>query len=302
MRKIDKKLRYENIPRRLTDAKAEASLKQILSDGNATKIKDDIYKGIHKNQGIKKSEVKDCLNKFYHDKCAYCESFNNPEIEHYRPKGSVAEDATHSGYYWLCYEWSNLLPSCHHCNTVKGKINQFPIAGKRVTEPPLDRKAFKIDSPEMLLEQPLLLHPELEDPADYLAFETANDGIGVSIKGKDPTGRGEQTIKICNLNRDYLRLERKAFFCDIAGLINNFFKSYMDGRLNESELIECLNKLFDQLFDNAKNEKLPHTLLRKYAVSDINAFQNIIVVNVATEIHTLIVQAFLNYKQNIRYN
>jgi hypothetical protein len=70
------------------------------------------------------------------------------DAEHYRPKGAVKykteagelEDATcevlnprqgrivtqrHPGYFWLAYDWRNLLPSCVFCNSGQGKNERF---------------------------------------------------------------------------------------------------------------------------------------------------------------------------------
>jgi hypothetical protein len=62
------------------------------------------------------SSVVSKLNNIYNHKCAYCEAYEpEPEVEHYRPKKGVTGEV-HEGYYWLCYEWSNLMPACHDCN------------------------------------------------------------------------------------------------------------------------------------------------------------------------------------------
>src|SRR5262249_35649587 len=88
----------------------------------------------------------------FNGRCAYCEgdvkatSFG--DAEHWRPKGAVTEDGApvraesgeeHPGYFWLAYEWRNLLPACQECNSgeaeYKGKGTQFPICGTRVFGP-----------------------------------------------------------------------------------------------------------------------------------------------------------------------
>ena len=86
----------------------------------------------------------------FHGKCAYCEQVvtgdQHGDVEHYRPKGAVtdAENQTvyvvvdgqhraHPGYYWLAYDWKNLLPACIRCNQLSkssggeliGKGNRF---------------------------------------------------------------------------------------------------------------------------------------------------------------------------------
>lgn len=53
----------------------------------------------------KHESVRRALEKLFHDKCAYCESSTlagaDWDVEHYRPKGRVAERPDHPGYYWL---------------------------------------------------------------------------------------------------------------------------------------------------------------------------------------------------------
>ena len=112
---------------------------KIASTGDTTIIKDTIYKDAYKDaEGKTQSKVREKLNELYFHKCAYCETLCKAEIEHYRPKKGVTEDTLHNGYYWLCYEWSNLVPSCRYCNTEGGKGNQFPIKGTRIKLPPFD--------------------------------------------------------------------------------------------------------------------------------------------------------------------
>ncbi len=57
-------------------------------------------------------------------KCCFCESkiqhVMSGEVEHFRPKGGVrqrrSDPLDRPGYYWLAYDWSNLLLSCQSCN------------------------------------------------------------------------------------------------------------------------------------------------------------------------------------------
>ena len=52
------------------------------------------------------------------------------DVEHYRPKAGYRQDAEdplgRPGYYWLAYEWSNLLFCCQICNQ-RFKRNLFPL-------------------------------------------------------------------------------------------------------------------------------------------------------------------------------
>ncbi|RYE15232.1 MAG: hypothetical protein EOP45_18680, partial [Sphingobacteriaceae bacterium] len=152
------------------------NLNEVL-DLTDAEHKDKIRQSIYGNQLIVKK-----LKVIYTNKCAYCECYEpEPEVEHYRPKKRVTGVPGHPGYYWLCYEWSNLMPSCHDCNKAKSKGNNFPVenTGMNVSGPIL--VAGVIDLNENLLtsneltvsEVPLLLNPELPDydPFDYFDFD-----------------------------------------------------------------------------------------------------------------------------------
>ena len=68
--------------------------------------------------------VKSQLIKEQHDKCCFCEAkFSDNsygDVEHYRPKKAYKKRGektlTYPGYYWLAYNWYNLLYSCEKCN------------------------------------------------------------------------------------------------------------------------------------------------------------------------------------------
>jgi uncharacterized protein (TIGR02646 family) len=149
------------------------------------------------------------LIKMSNGKCAYCEStlgaadrFN---LEMFRPKahaigreGDVARDH----YWWLAFEWSNLLPSCQACNVAKA--SRFPTAAPRAPA--------ESTGQALLDEQPLLLDPCLDNPAHHLFFD--EKGL-VSA----PTERGRVTIEVLALNREPLVEARKR---DLALLRNAF--------------------------------------------------------------------------------
>jgi uncharacterized protein (TIGR02646 family) len=152
-------------------------------------------------------EVKEALQVLYNDKCAYCECSTDfgayLEIEHYRPKKRVKGEVRHKGYYWLTYEWSNLLLICQKCN--KAKLDNFPLepTGKRVMKPAaINKKYFRANSKIFKAEKPLLLHPEIDEPAEHFIFRPNGKMKGV-------TKYGRRTVKICKLNRKPLVLERK---------------------------------------------------------------------------------------------
>ncbi len=201
-----------------------ASLTNAFANENYSLVVDTVQANHKKNiSGViyRAADVVTRLKNLYHDKCAFCEGKKyDPEVEHFRPKKQIDGVARelHPGYYWLCYEWSNLLPSCHDCNKTGAKGNHFPINGIRVNNPTLlaggavDIAQNLYTSAPLSGEIPLLLHPEENgfDPFHFFYF-TANG----EMKESQPLNtldfeRASNTIKKIKLNRDDLVLnERK---------------------------------------------------------------------------------------------
>jgi hypothetical protein len=191
------------------------------------------------------------LKVVFNHKCAYCESDMEGEqsghAEHYRPKAGVnylklgaknrmtakVADETgveikHPGYFWLAYDWKNLVPSCEKCNTSGGKANQFPVAEEHVMLRKLTLEeadalnnqlipskkwpGFFYPKHDLLnrLEQPQLLHPfDNERPEQHVRFTMK--GIIAPIQD-EKTGqvstRGLHSITVYNLKRDGLERKR----------------------------------------------------------------------------------------------
>jgi uncharacterized protein (TIGR02646 family) len=112
--------------------------------------------------------VKQALVDMQHRKCCYCESYvrhvTPGTIDHYRPKAasqqSAGEALTRPGYYWLAYEWENLLFACPTCNQTKR--NLFPLDDTT-------RRARSHTDP-LAREEPLLIDPSKNDPAEFISF------------------------------------------------------------------------------------------------------------------------------------
>lgn len=281
------------------------ALNQIAVSGNTNLIKDSIYKGTYTDsKGKTQSSVREKLNKYYFHKCAYCEVICKAEIEHYRPKKGVSEDSTHNGYYWLAYEWSNLVPSCRYCNTEGGKGNQFPVMGKRVVNPPLDNLG-NLDitqslarSQNLIFEKPYLLHPEIDDPSKVLGFTIDDEKKGIKIVGLDnDVKRGEMTIKICNLNRDFLKIARKKNVTDsIVNAINSMFALNIQGLITDEDLPKALKISFKEADKQSEDFTLEYTLLRKYMISNEEIFEQIIISQLEISQQTIVREAFKAYK------
>ena len=163
-------------------------------------------------------KIEDKLLTFFNGKCAFCERFHSDEtkknrkarriwqIEHYRPKAGI------NSYYWLGYECTNLLLSCYACNTTKGGL--FDIVGSRaeasnfIENEKIDFSKCHINNPIFEQEEALSINPVIHLPKKYLKFNS--DG---TIEGKDR--KGEQSIKIYNLDRPDLNRARKTIVDNI---------------------------------------------------------------------------------------
>ena len=143
--------------------------------------------------------VKDLLKKNQHDKCCYCESrfasVAYGDVEHFRPKAysinKKSAKRVYPGYYWLCYEWTNLLFSCEICNRTYKK-NYFPLISAA--------QRARNHNDNLGAERSFLVNPGHEDPREHIRFN-----------GDAPTGitnRGTVTIGFLGLDRSALTEDR----------------------------------------------------------------------------------------------
>lgn len=128
------------------------------------------------------------------NKCAYCETpladRGVRTIDSFRPTAdAMSLDGVTSSehYWWLTYEWTNLVPACRDCNRLKGR--RFPVEGKRA---PIGTIGDPLQG-----EQPLLLNPFEDQPDEHLIF--SDDAV---VAGK--TDRGRVSIEVFGLNRTTL--------------------------------------------------------------------------------------------------
>lgn len=153
-----------------------------------------------KNTIYAHATVKEPLFAAQCSKCAFCEQFLSSsrygDVEHFRPKGTAQQapgSARLEGYYWLSYEWTNLLVACDDCNS-KHKKSFFPLATptSRATSPG-----------GVAHEDPLLIDPASEEPTDYIRF---NRHI---VQPVNNSVRGATTSRVLGLNRGPLKHRRE---------------------------------------------------------------------------------------------
>ena len=221
--------------------------------------------------------VRNSLKKIYIEKCGYCESrlevSGYMRIEHYRPKGRVKENEKHPGYYWLAYEWSNLISSCEICNSRKG--TSFPVENDHIDQPHGDRKEWRADSTLMQSEKALLLHPEIDDPDEHLTINENGE-----IEPENGSQRGEISIELCDLNRDGLIQKRAKIIVEFrTELLKIAFWIVEDYKSNKittkKDFYNTIRKKFKQKFDELKKSKEPKeefSLVGKSMWRDFKAF------------------------------
>ena len=202
----------------------------------------------------------------FYRKCAYCESVvrtTHPgDIEHWRPKSRVTDVSgklvkiktkngtmcTHPGYYWLAYEWRNLLFACVACNrtTVKtfgqriGKGTRFPVRRFRAKRMGEESK-----------EHPVLINPVMDDPAVHMEIDS---GTGVMIAKTD---RGETCIDIFGLNiREDLLAERLDYIETTRLLIKLLLVQIKSREPHEKE--EAMRELTKRV-ERIKSGASPHS-------------------------------------------
>ena len=147
--------------------------------------------------------------------CAYCDAVVSAfDIEHYRPKGAIqtANGKLRPGYYWRAADWMNLLAACPACNQrryTEDHDGTEELTGKAAWFPLADETKRATDAAGEAHEEPLLLHPYHDEPAQHLEFR--EEGVVRARLGSDgqPSPRGEETIRLLGLNRRDL-VDRRA--------------------------------------------------------------------------------------------
>lgn len=231
---------FASIPDKLNTVERTDLIKLSLTEKNKHDFKSKVYR-----DGTLKE-----LETLYHHKCGYCETDTTAgapmQVEHYRPKAEVTKEKEHEGYYWIAYEWSNLLLSCSRCNNKKR--NQFPITGIRVTSPTLNPDGMPDDdsrlatSPLFQNEKPLLLHPEIDQVEDFFIFKP--DGT-IEALNADP--RASKTIEICGLNRNELVIKRLKVLNELFDAIQLELKELAAGTIETKEARHGIKRIFQKL-------------------------------------------------------
>ncbi len=176
-------------------------------------------------------QLKVYLHDIFHGKCGYCEiKIMSPQegtIDRYRPNDGVRDKKKYHQdlYWWLAYEWDNLIYCCKDCNQYKG--NYFPITGERIFKPESDFSS----------ENRLLLNPYLDEPGDHLRHKIYGEPYHIYATSDE----GNQTIELLRLNRTNLIEGRKRAKDEIIDSI----EFLMNSSESNQPIIERLHKIYN---------------------------------------------------------
>ena len=212
----------------------------------------------------------------FYGKCAYCEAkfilTQTGDVEHFRPKASVTDEndkpvlvssrgkigGKHLGYYWLAYDWRNLLPSCSKCNRpvktrdgrLVGKGTRFPVLKSKIFKPGHARRPS-----ELKKERPIFINPRVEKPETHLSFDSRSGCVIPKTK------RGRLSIDLLDLNREGLCDERKERYLAVTALVRT---ARLDAESGEWQ--DFLDKL--KVINDYKDGKSQYSWVGRTALKD----------------------------------
>lgn len=155
--------------------------------------------------------VKDELKEDQFNKCCFCEAIFDAnsfgDVEHFRPKAAYKrtdkDTLQYPGYYWLAYDWNNLLFCCQRCNQ-EFKKNEFPLTDEAC------RVKNHLSHNKIKDEKPLLINPCTEDPEKFICFNQEIPKPKPNLSELDKR-RAEETIRITGIDRKELNIGRREY-------------------------------------------------------------------------------------------
>lgn len=192
--------------------------------------------------------VKESLRHAQHGKCCFCERKEEiGDVEHYRPKSGYRQQRggkrSQTGYYWLAYDWDNLLFCCPKCNR-RYKENLFPLLD------PSKRAVSHHD--DIRNEEPLFIHPADENPEEFIEYK------GIHPRAINGNIRGMTTIRETGIDRPFLDERRFALYTILKQI---YF-------LLQSSLESEKRLQLQQLLDEAAEESAEFASMIRCAIRD----------------------------------
>lgn len=242
--KLRKEIENAELAAQLSGEDVAIARKKVISNGLQRSSSQKIWKDLA-------SKLGDLSNY----KCWYSESKNSgsdKDVDHFRPKGSVAEDPNHEGYWWLAFDWLNYRYSCTWCNQRRVDIENCTDGGKW-DHFPLSLGSFRAmkEGDDHNDEDVELLDPI--DPHDWKLLTFRSDGQPTPSKpeGTREYCRAKVSIWFYHLDRREFVRDRR----DLAGRVQRLIQHMEILRMQitqpkmrqlykdqEKELLRIINK------------------------------------------------------------
>ena len=221
------------------------------------------------------SKVKKFLVQLSHGKCWYSEARIAPtelEIDHFRPKGRVAQASPpHRGYWWLAFEWQNFRLAYSLINKRRRDWRDDDVQGKGSFFPLLDETKRVPDTTPASIgnEKPLLLDPC--DGADVQLLDYAvEDGLVLPKEGRPvQRQRAERSIELYHLNEGTLIRDRHELYVAIKYLVGQVERLLTEEDLRqltpkeEEEYDDLINQIADQINSASRFSTFARACLRQ---------------------------------------
>ncbi len=218
----------------------------------------------------------------HNGKCCYCERKRDikleRDVEHYRPKKKVKGVAGSNGYWWLAYDWDNILIACKTCNSIY-KGTKFPL---------LEEITRVNTEGDVSTELTALINPAVEDPEPYISyFHEKAGGAWVACIVPSPTdnGKGEATINTLGLKRPELMGSEERAECipRLLGLIENHsnYRFVLDRAITSGNAISIAHceKTITEIENDLKKEISPYKTyagFRRYLIRSDAALKHLL--------------------------
>jgi 5-methylcytosine-specific restriction endonuclease McrA len=199
--------------------------------------------------------LREAFDRFSYGKCWYTESKNpgsDDDVDHFRPKGRVAEDGKHDGYYWLAFDWANFRLSCHRANRLRSNPETGDLGGKADHFPLIDPSARAyVESDDIRKEEPALLDPTEMVDVLMLTFDAAGDAtLAPDYRGNQKAERKlDESIRYLHLNWPKFREERLVIYHRVERLVDRGARCAPAGRMHMNSVTDAFKGVLHDLHE-----------------------------------------------------